>query len=262
MYCHHDWKRRLKPFATALIIAFLLASAFPLISPQITVSAAPPEGDGALWKPGTFEDNVGLEYSPHSPSPDEPVNVTITSKYTPVQSASINVAWLAQDKKTGNGAYSMTIQNSTVYTGSILKVLNKYGIAVTFNVTAYDFFSKSLTSRDYSYTVTSAGGWKHANFPDNIALSYAPLKPNPYEAVNITLSGKEPNVFFNFVQINLTYQPSGETPVGPFSVDYFSTGTRTGYAVIGSDPRNTPNQPGYNVTFWVAVYDKYWRKTE
>lgn len=217
------------------------------------------------WNPGTFEDNIYLTYDPLVPAPKQGVNITILSRFTPINSASINVQYTTPSGDTSSGAYIMNpaAANFTIFKGMIPPTLHLYpGISVMFSIKAWDYNSAMLVSKNHSYVVTNAGGWKHTTFDNNIALSYYPKKPKAFELVNISMKSKESDVVFKYVQVSVMYQQPGQKWLGPYSVPCYNISAIEVYAVIGSDPRNTPNQPGYNVTFWVTVYDMYWQKME
>ncbi|MBI5000206.1 MAG: hypothetical protein HZB92_01570 [Euryarchaeota archaeon] len=235
----------MRPLAILLALTMLL--------PAMAMAGQRAEAaDYIGWQEETFERNVKLDYGPKSPTPTEPVVVSIESLDSRVfiQVAYLYLTIKLVEGRTVTTGLSFSRVNATAMTCTLSSYAN--GTVVTFYVNVLDYYNVPLISQNYTYSVYGSdrpGGWLHSEFQRNVLLNMSSISPNATEQVHVTIDSIENNTVYGANLYIVFEAEPGKPQSGGFP---FRVVNATAMEV------DIPGYPGgTKVSFWVAAWDKY-----
>ena len=222
-------------------------------------------------EPDLFEKNIDLNFVPKMPNMNDTVNISIRSKVDiPIAGAYVDAMLTKPDGTVKRWGFPFEPEDrgppyyrswpAWNATSQIPGSWNQPpGTTIKFNVTAWDRDDTVhlITSRNYTYVISSNGTWKYPeNFTLNIAIDTNP-KVIKVKDANVSMND-EVNVTIRSVYINVPIKRAilniiVTDPVYPVprigGATFTILSTTEQYAIIGTQ------SPGVNVTFYIQAWD-------
>lgn len=228
--------------ASALLVAFMMVILAIFASCAYNVRA-----QTHTWTYATFEENIGLSYSPAIPNSTESVRVTLEGKEgQPITGANMYYTWTAGGSQSQTGGGKFNAINTTTMYYDIRGYVG--GTVIRFYVTAWDSQYNQITSMEYNYTVAKNGSWLGTSFEEDASIVFTPANPDFTNEVVVRITPKN-DLQLAWAMLNVTYQIGSTISSGN---PYFEMMNETAW--LATIPRLPA---GANVSFRVYAADAY-----